>query len=526
MMTDIFFQNLPENKLKSSCSENLVERYLAFGSVQDTSLVRENEDSHFLELSYLAPFIKSPEARIVLTAAVLFSVKKECKDRFAIELIAACAFWGSKKIKQLAFNSVSIVCRTPAHLFIFITTYLSLGGGWGRAFKRSISSWYSLQDPEKLAFLLTKEWSGEGWSHRDVFRMAHPKPSPSNNTLYRWIATGDCNMPLGSITPDVLYVDAIQHLKHLSAPEIAASLIESFDLPPEVVPSKFLNSPEVWRALVPGMGYVSILKNLRYLSSSGLLCDPLFREELILTLLDEKKITRSKVHPLKLLNALLFYKRSRWAHLPSEMPPGISEDKRWEQEYPDLEQALKNAFNLSFNSIPFIHKSLLISFDVSSLMDSCPLGSSFLSCREASAFMSMLYARRSKDPIFYASSPQGCLKIESRLFQESFSFALQQLNSLDFNKIDCSFPILGAIEKNLFIDTFIIFTDSNPLSKKSLTFQAFELYKERVNPNAKLVVNSMRLSEAVSVSQDDPSYLGFSGFDVTASRIIRNFVNT
>ena len=55
------------------------------------------------------------------------------------------------------------------------------GTGWGRAHKTAIQNWY-LQfgdDPEKLLQLVTKYKKREDWTHKDVLRLAHPKP-PEN----------------------------------------------------------------------------------------------------------------------------------------------------------------------------------------------------------------------------------------------------------------------------------------------------------------------------------------------------------
>ncbi|VDK53322.1 unnamed protein product [Gongylonema pulchrum] len=87
-----------------------------------------------------------------------------------------------KSLQQLALLAVSKVCRTPLHLFKFIKYCKMVSGetgrkmkskGWGRALRAAVCSWYFNQSPEQLVMLVTKYRSGEGYSHRDLFRLSH-----------------------------------------------------------------------------------------------------------------------------------------------------------------------------------------------------------------------------------------------------------------------------------------------------------------------------------------------------------------
>ena len=50
--------------------------------------------------------------------------------------------------------------------------------GWGRAHKTAIQRWYKQFEtkPDNLARLVTKYKNREGWTHKDVLRLAHPVP--------------------------------------------------------------------------------------------------------------------------------------------------------------------------------------------------------------------------------------------------------------------------------------------------------------------------------------------------------------
>jgi len=55
------------------------------------------------------------------------------------------------------------------------TIFLGETTGWGRAHKRAVSQWYTdfVENPEKLARLVTKFKNREGWTHKDALRLAH-----------------------------------------------------------------------------------------------------------------------------------------------------------------------------------------------------------------------------------------------------------------------------------------------------------------------------------------------------------------
>ena len=63
--------------------------------------------------------------------------------------------------------------------------YLCSGKGWGRAHKKAITEWYrSYKDkiggPELLARHISKFKKREGWTHKDMLRLAHSKIEDSD----------------------------------------------------------------------------------------------------------------------------------------------------------------------------------------------------------------------------------------------------------------------------------------------------------------------------------------------------------
>uniref|UniRef100_A0A8R1DP58 TROVE domain-containing protein n=2 Tax=Caenorhabditis japonica TaxID=281687 RepID=A0A8R1DP58_CAEJA len=89
-----------------------------------------------------------------------------------------------RELHAAALSLIPDVCRIPTHLFEFIDYCQTIANstragsksstGWGRSMRKAISLWYKNKTSEKLAMFLTKYPQREGWSHRDLFRLAHP----------------------------------------------------------------------------------------------------------------------------------------------------------------------------------------------------------------------------------------------------------------------------------------------------------------------------------------------------------------
>lgn len=88
-------------------------------------------------------------------------------------LAVACQL-GETEGKQYARKKITEVVRTGSMLFTFVK-YLQQFGGWSRGLRRAVSNWYTEMDSEKLALQLVKYRQRDGFTHRDVLRLAHPK---------------------------------------------------------------------------------------------------------------------------------------------------------------------------------------------------------------------------------------------------------------------------------------------------------------------------------------------------------------
>jgi 60 kDa SS-A/Ro ribonucleoprotein len=118
------------------------------------------------------------------------------KNDPAIFAMALAISLGNRDTQSYALNRLSQVCRTGTHLFQFVNEVQELRG-WGSALRKGVSKWYTLQDPNKLALQLIKYRQRDGWTHKDVFRLASPRLNKDvfktldayrqMKSLFRWV---------------------------------------------------------------------------------------------------------------------------------------------------------------------------------------------------------------------------------------------------------------------------------------------------------------------------------------------------
>jgi TROVE domain. len=226
-----------------------LDRFLILGTEGGTYYVGEPRLT--LENAVNAIDLMAQDARYVLARAAEISWSgRAYKNDPAIFLLAIAASYGGREVRQLVPEYFDRIVRTGSHLLAFVD-YASELRGWGRGLRRLVGQWYDRRDLRELAYQLTKYQNRRGWTHRDILRVAHPKPStPERSALFRYITqrTLDADLLPAEVSE---YLEAIGHLRSRQLSEAdAARLIREHRLPREVVPTEYLRSAEVWRALL------------------------------------------------------------------------------------------------------------------------------------------------------------------------------------------------------------------------------------------------------------------------------------
>jgi 60 kDa SS-A/Ro ribonucleoprotein len=270
----------------------------------------------------------------------------------------------SRTIAQMALDVLPKVCRIFTHLADFIGTVKTLRG-WGPSLKKAVQRWYNDKPVKDLAFQMTKYQNRNGYTQRDVLRLAKPKTIESDrNLLYRY-AVGKMGFdslctPKGALPAraplGILY--GVEAAKRATTNREICRLIRDYGLVREHIPTEFLNSTDVWSELLQNMPPTALIRNLGKMTSIGLLA-PMSDAvgQVIAKLTDTETLKKARVHPFSILLAQTTYAAGC----------GVKGDLKW-NPVPQITDALNDAFYDSFNYVRPTGKRHYLAIDVSGSM--------------------------------------------------------------------------------------------------------------------------------------------------------------
>jgi 60 kDa SS-A/Ro ribonucleoprotein len=417
------------------------------------------------------------------------------------------------------------VCRIGTHLMHF-ADYAQGFGGWGRGMRKAVGAWFNGKPADQLAFQLAKYQSRDGWSNRDLLRLAHPRAaSPSHDRLFAWAVKGE--LPAGAADdPALALIVAMDELRKMDDVLAGAKLIRDKRIPRECVPTEWLKFPEVWDALLEAMPMTAMIRNLATMTRVGLLTTgSAATKRVVAQLRDQPRLAKARVHPIAVLAALLTYKSGR----------GVRGSGEW-QPVAAIIDALDAAFYASFGLVEPAGKRMLLALDVSGSM-SCGVvaGVPNLTPRVASAAMALVTAATERDHAFVAftAAPGGyggkwgggdagitTLSISPR---QRLDDVVNAVSSLPMGGTDCALPMLWAQKHRVDVDTFCVYTDSETWAGSVHPAQALRAYRDARGIPAKLVVVGMTSNGFSIADPNDAGMLDVVGFDTSTPPVIADF---
>jgi 60 kDa SS-A/Ro ribonucleoprotein len=422
---------------------------------------------------------------------------------FALALAASAETLATRRA---ALAALPTVARTGTHLFQF-AAFAQGSRGWGRALRRAVGAWYLAQPVDRLAYQLVKYRQRNGWSHRDLLRLAHPETAePARAALLDWVCRGTESEALPPLAA------AVAALARTSDASAAAALIRAANLPREAVPTALLNDPAVWRALLERMPLAALVRSLAKLTSVGVIAPLGDQLPLVLSALgDADRIAAARLHPLAILLALRTYAQGQ----------GDRGSLQWEPVQAVID-ALNAAFYTAFRAVEPTGKRLLLALDVSGSMAAGRVAGSSLTPREASAAMALMTAATEANTHivgFTGGMVQLPLSPSMRLDD-----AVRVVSGLPFDRTDCAQPMLYALKRGLQVDAFVVYTDSETWAGGIHPVQALRQYRVQTGIAAKLVVVGM-VSNGFSIADpNDAGMLDVIGFDTATPAIIADFI--
>ena len=511
-----------------------LDRFLILGAEGGTYYAGEKKHTKQAATS-VAECIEEDGPRVVARIIEISDAGRAPKNDPAIFALAMCAGAEDAQTRRAALAAIPKVCRIGTHLFHFAQDVEQFRR-WGRSLRTAMGSWYNSKEAGPLALQMIKYQQRDGWSHKDVLRLAHPKPAtPEHAAIFRYAAVG----------MDALGEKREKHARDKAAdkdklpaiigafeeihaggvtPGRAARLITDFKLPHECVPNEMKDKALVWEALLPHMGVTALIRNLGKLSSIGMTKSlGAHTKDIVERLTDAEILKKGRVHPMTVLYAMKTYAQGH----------GIKGSLSWSPERA-ITDALDEAFYLSFGAVEPTGKATMLALDVSGSMGS-PMGGTTVTCREASAAMAMVTARTEKNWMcvgftsggrgyggMHGGDPSGLTKL-SVSPRQRLGDIVKAISGLDFGGTDCSLPMVHATKHKLEVDTFVVYTDNETWAGNIHPFQALREYRQKSGRAAKLVVVGMTATEFSIADPRDAGMLDVVGFDTATPNVMAEF---
>lgn len=418
------------------------------------------------------------------------------------------------------------------HLFAFTAKQRKISG---QGIRKAFASWYTdpRRTPEKLAYQVAKYQQRDGVSHSDILRMVHPKAADSmvmrtsfkqeglgeavfydytadpKGAIYDWVMGREAG---GFLPPFLAVVNKINRDTNdgsLGVEELT-QLILMHKLPREVIPTKWLNDPGVWSALLVDMPMEAMLRNLGKMGSIGLLEPGAAGNYVKAKIENADAVFNSGLHPMKIFQAQKVYEQGR----------GDRGSLTWRVNTRIVE-ALDEAFYMSFGNTEATGKKVCIGVDLSSSMSGCTvLGMENVLASTAAAIMAMATIRAEPECaiIGYNEGPIE-LPISAR---QRLTDVERLIRSKMGGGTDCGVPyaLMGQLKEQ--VDAFVVYTDDahgfgvNPQ-------RCLDKYRATVNPEALAASVAFSSANYQHIAHDRRN-LALAGMDTAVPQLLAQFI--
>lgn len=453
-----------------------------------------------------------PIKTIDLIVEVSKGGKAPKNDPALLALAYAASYKGERQaqVRGYALSKLPDVARIGTHLFHFIAFVQELRG-YGSGLTKALSNWYTSKDPKALAYEVIKYKQRDGFSHRDVLRLCHAKPTNEDyNTVFRYVVKGERPNTPDASSP-LAIIDAAEFLSDPNAN--VPQLIRDFNLPREVVPTNLLTQPEIWDALLNDgkMPLEAMIRNLGTMTKVGLLTPFSDATKIVLRRLeDQAALRKSRIHPLKVLAAMQTYGAGG----------GYRSNATW-TTVTSIVGALDAAFYKTFDNVEPSGVNNLVALDVSgSMMGGEVGGVPGLTPRDASAALALITISTEPYTEVVGFSHQ-LIQLPIRKGM-TLHEAIRVVSNLPFGGTDCRLPMTYALARQLPVDAFTVYTDSETgYASPAATLRA---YREKSGRgNASLCVVGMVANQFTLADPKDSRMLDVVGFDTSTPQIISDF---
>ncbi|NBD24254.1 TROVE domain-containing protein [Paenibacillus glycinis] len=337
------------------------------------------------------------------------------------------------------------VVRIPSDLADFLMILSGMGRGeGGRAVKRQVN---------RFLANVSEYWAvkyngrGRGYSLGDAIATAHPKPADlKQQALFRYLRGQDANLAL------LPQVNALEQLKQAATEDERLHWIASGKLPHEVVTGAIKPTKAIWEVLMEQMPTFALLRNLNALERAGVLDDRHNLEKAAARLTDPQALAKSKILPFRFAMAFR------------------------QVQNPVLQDALRDAAELTFANLPDLEDQTAIFLDISGSMNGEYL-------QIGAVFALALYKKTRGSSLFWLFDTE----VEDAKPSRRDSILTQAGRIHARGGTDTGAPVRKLLAERRKVDQIVIITDEQQ-NAGSPFYRALLAYRGKVNPDVKAFI--------------------------------------
>lgn len=385
-----------------------------------------------------------------------------------------------------------------------------------------MADWYLSKPVDAVAYQAVKYRQRDGWSHRDLLRLAHPATDEADRKqLFDWICGRSGEGPA--------MVEGFRQAQSATTAREWVAILDRYpSLSWEMLPDAALGEADVWSKLIDnGVPQTALMRQLPRLTRLGLLAPMSGTLEVVVRqLTDGDRLLKARVHPVNVLVAARTYASGASARGQSSWEPVAR-----------VVDALDAAFYTSFASVQPANRRTLLALDVSGSM-TVPVSGLPATAREVSAALALVTAATEPETssVGFTAPSAGT---RSGRFRRSIDLdgiaplpvsprqrlddVLKCISGLPFSRTDCALPMLWAAANKVKIETFVIYTDNETWAGNVHPHQALRRYRDWSGINARLAVVGLTATDFTIADPADPGMLDIAGFDSALPTLLTNF---
>jgi 60 kDa SS-A/Ro ribonucleoprotein len=497
-----------------------LRRFLVLGTDGGTYYATER-DLTKANAEVVLAWARERSTELVEEVVAISTAGRAPRNNPALFALAAAAALGDVEGRKAALGALPKVARTGSHLFLF-AGYVEQFRGWGRGLRRAVADWYLSKPVDAVAYQAVKYRQREGWSHRDLLRLAHPATVEADRKqLFDWICGRSDDGP-----------GIIEGFQKAQSATTLSEWVAVLDLFPslswEMLPDAALREAGVWSKLIDnGVPQTALLRQLPRLTRLGLLAPMSNTLDVVVgQLTDTDRLRKARVHPVNVLVAARTYASGASARGQSSWEPVAQ-----------VVDALDAAFYSAFAVVQPANKRTLLALDVSGSMALGAVSGLPVTARELSAALALVtIATESKTTTvgFTASNGGGRglfrrgvtidgispLSISAR---QRLDDVMKTVSGLPFSRTDCALPMLWATANKVEVDTFVLYTDNETWAGNVHPHQALRQYRDWSGIDARMAVVGLTATDFTVADPADPGTLDIAGFDAALPTLLNDF---